>query len=390
MTEPFFITEGDEQTLQKEILRQNKVIQALMNRAERCTNSQSSDFSLFQTTIMLQEQVRLRMHELEATLRENEKINRTLVEAEAKFHSILDQSLVGITLFIDNRFHYINPKFAEIAGYSTDALLQMADPFVLAREKDREAARAVIQETLIGGYRNARYIIDIERQNREVITVEIAVNGPVKIAGKPSLIAVWNDITERLRNEMEVRNLQEKLSEQALRDPLTGLYNRHHLNESLDRELTLAQRHNYPMSVIMADLDHFKVINDRYGHLAGDEVLRVFSALLMQHARSSDVFCRFGGEEFLLVMPEMGMDGAYERAELIRQSFAAARVCFADFRIDVSASFGIAAFPEHGNTANTLIAAADNALYAAKAAGRNCVKLSEGLKLRAISPLIPF
>jgi diguanylate cyclase (GGDEF)-like protein/PAS domain S-box-containing protein len=378
VTEPLFLNTGDVQALQAEIIRQNKVIQALMNRAERCTNSHSSDFNLFQTTIMLQEQVRHRTHELEASLRENEKINRALTEAEGKFHSILDQSLVGITLLVDNRFHYVNPKFAEIVGYSVEALLQMVDPFVLIKVTNFCSARAAMQEMLIGDYKNAKYVIDIERENKEMITVDCAVNGPVKIGGKASVITVWKDITERLRNEKEVKSLQEKLREQAIRDPLTALYNRHHLNESLERELALAQRHDYPVSVIMADLDHFKVINDRYGHLAGDEVLKNFSSLLMQHARSSDIFCRFGGEEFFLVMLNMDISTAYQRTELIRQSFAASQVCFAEnICIKVTASFGIAAFPEHGHTANTLLDAADKALYAAKAAGRNCVKLLE-------------
>lgn len=113
------------------------------------------------------------------------------------------------------------------------------------------------------------------------------------------------------------------------------------------------------------------------GILPGMEVLRVFSAQLKQHARSSDVFCRFGCEEFFLVMPDMEISSAYERVELICRNFSSSHVCFADFCIEVSASFGVAAFPEHGNAANALIAAADKALYAAKAAGRNCVKSAE-------------
>lgn len=379
MTEPLFQTEGDAQTLQAEIHRQNKVIEALINRAERCTNSHQSAFNLFQTTVMLQDQVQQRTRELEASLRENEKINRALIEAEAKFHGILDQSLVGITLLSGGRFQYINPKFADIVGYSVVALLQMPDPFILVKHDMRDAARAATRKMLVGDYKNARYLLDIERWDQALITVEIAANGPVKIGGKTSVIAVWSDITERLRNEREVKNLQEQLREQALRDPLTGLYNRHHLNESLNRELALAQRRGYPISVIMADLDHFKIINDRYGHLAGDEVLKVFSALLTRHARSSDVFCRFGGEEFLLVMPDMDIVAAYQRAELMRRSFVASPVHFAGFCIEAGASFGLAAFPEQGKTANALIAAADQSLYAAKAAGRNCVKLPTAL-----------
>jgi diguanylate cyclase (GGDEF)-like protein len=125
----------------------------------------------------------------------------------------------------------------------------------------------------------------------------------------------------------------------------------------------------------MGDLDHFKAVNDKYGHLAGDEVLRTFGALLTSNARVSDIICRYGGEEFLLVLPGMTKEGARRRAEHVRQAMGAAIVSHGHRRIQVTTSLGVAAYPADGRTTEELIAAADGALYAAKAQGRNRVNL---------------
>jgi diguanylate cyclase (GGDEF)-like protein/PAS domain S-box-containing protein len=368
-----------EQDLQGEIVRLNKIIQALMNRAERSTSCHSSDFNLFQSTIMLEQQVLIRTRELEASLHENEKINRALREAENKFHSVLDQSLVGITMVIENRFHYANPKFAEIIGYSVDELLQLG-PIDITPETDKPLAITAMCQQLPGEFKTNNFIVNLLRKDGRVISVEVSGSKPVFIGSKQALIAVWVDITERLRIECEVNTLQDQLREQAVRDSLTGLYNRLYLNESLERELTLAKRHGYCVSVVMSDLDHFKVINDCFGHLAGDEVLKTFAGMMKQYSRSSDINCRYGGEEFFLVLPDMGSNKACERAEQLRRALASAPAVFNKSEIPVTASFGVATFPQHGQTCYDLIMAADNALYAAKDAGRNLVKCYSDIK----------
>jgi diguanylate cyclase (GGDEF)-like protein len=123
----------------------------------------------------------------------------------------------------------------------------------------------------------------------------------------------------------------------------------------------------------MGDLDHFKAVNDRYGHLAGDQVLRSFGALLTANARASDIICRYGGEEFLLILPGMTKAGARQRAEHVRQAMAANIVSYRHHQITVTTSLGIATYPTDGRTEDALIASADSALYAAKAQGRNRV-----------------
>lgn len=364
----------DEQALNGEIARLNKIIRALMDRAERSTSVQGSDFSLFQAAVMLEEQVRSRTAELEEALRENEKINRALRESEAKFRGLVSQSLVGIVIIEEEKFSYSNAKFNEIFGYSADEIRRLG-PLDIAIENDRPLVAENIRKRLSGEVERVDYVARGLRKNGDVIDVEIH-SSAMEIGGKLALISLVMDVTERTRAEREVRALQERLSEQSTHDALTGLYNRRYLDEVLSRELILAERHGHPVSVIMADLDHFKSINDRYGHLAGDEVLRVFGDMLKQHARGSDIYCRYGGEEFLLVLPQMAEDNAIERAEQLRSAIAAAPVLYGATPITVTASFGVAAFPLNGRTSDELIAAADSALYAAKASGRNRVNVS--------------
>ena len=367
----------DEQALKGEIARLNKVILALMDRAERSTSVQASDFSLFQTTVMLEEQVRSRTAELEATLREKEKINRALRESEAKFRGLVSQSLVGIAIIEDGKFSYSNAKFDEIFGYSADEVRQLG-PLDTAIEDDRPLVAENIRKRLGGEVERIDYVFRGLHKNGAVIDIEIH-SSAMEIGGKLALISLLMDVTERTRAEREVQALQEMLREQSTHDALTGLYNRRYLEETLGRELVSAERHGYPVSVIMGDLDHFKAVNDSYGHLAGDEVLRVFGALMRQHARGSDIYCRYGGEEFLLVMPQMAEDSAVERAEQLRLAMAASPVPYGASPIAVTASFGVATFPRDGRTGDELIAAADSALYAAKAAGRNRINVSSGI-----------
>ncbi len=160
---------------------------------------------------------------------------------------------------------------------------------------------------------------------------------------------------------------------QTMRDPLTGLYNRRALEESLHRELARARRRAEPVSVIAIDADHFKRINDTYGHEGGDAVLRALARLLLDSVREEDIACRLGGEEFVVILPGMAKGGALERAETVRHAVQRMHIPVGSEAVQITASVGVAVFPEHGETETDLLRAADAAVYGAKSAGRNRV-----------------
>ncbi|MFA5939341.1 MAG: GGDEF domain-containing protein [Sinimarinibacterium sp.] len=259
---------SDLATAEAEIARLKKVVEALMDRAERFSDAGDSAFGSFQTSILLESEVRRRTGELEAALRENEQITRSL--------------------------------------------------------------------------------------ERVRVTME-------------------REIEQRRRSEVALLVLQKTLQEQALHDGLTQLYNRRYLDEIFERELARTARDREPLSVVMADLDHFKTLNDTYGHMAGDEVLKAFAKLLVARFRRSDICCRYGGEEFLVLMPGTDEEAALQRVEQVRRALEDLSILWGGATMKITASFGVAVFPAHGATAPALIAAADAALYAAKRSGRNRV-----------------
>jgi diguanylate cyclase (GGDEF)-like protein len=191
-----------------------------------------------------------------------------------------------------------------------------------------------------------------------------------------------------LRIALADLKLREELRLQAIRDPLTGLFNRQYLDETLPRECQLAERRNSPLSVVMLDIDQFKRFNDDYGHAAGDVVLRELGALLRTAVRSSDIACRYGGEEFVLVLLDMGSAAATARLQQICRDIKRKRCIYAGRILpSITVSAGIAEFPVHGSTPAEIIRAADEAMYAAKRAGRDRVAASSR---RAARPRIPM
>jgi diguanylate cyclase (GGDEF)-like protein len=164
--------------------------------------------------------------------------------------------------------------------------------------------------------------------------------------------------------------LREKLRNQALRDPLTGLYNRRYMEDCLQRFVRLADRENREVSVVMVDLDHFKALNDKHGHAFGDNVLRDAAMTIVGALRETDIVCRYGGEELVVILPDCNLDRAADKAELLRVRTAALSETHA---AEISASFGVASVPYTSSSVMDLLAAADSALYRAKQAGRNRV-----------------
>ena len=167
--------------------------------------------------------------------------------------------------------------------------------------------------------------------------------------------------------------LREKLRSQALRDPLTGLYNRRYMEDSLDRYVRLATRESRKVSVVMIDLDHFKRLNDEHGHATGDAVLREAAAAIVGALRETDVACRYGGEEMIVFLPDCDLEDAANKAEQIRSRIESLS---GTHGAKVSASLGVASVPSTSGTSAELIRAADTALYRAKHNGRNQVAVA--------------
>lgn len=169
--------------------------------------------------------------------------------------------------------------------------------------------------------------------------------------------------------------LSEKMNSLIIREGLTGLFNQNHVRQRLTEEYYRAKRYDHPLSLLMIDLDNFKSLNDRFGHAAGDHLLRYFGRLIRETIRPSDIPARFGGEEFLIILPETGKKEAQAVAERLRQ-----RISECPFRIDsrredvrLTISIGVTAFPDYGQSAEEMITMADLALYQAKKAGKNVV-----------------
>lgn len=176
--------------------------------------------------------------------------------------------------------------------------------------------------------------------------------------------------------------LREKLRTQALRDPLTGLYNRRYMEDALERYLSMAERTGTDTSVVMIDLDHFKALNDEHGHAKGDAVLREVATQLVGALRPSDVACRYGGEELLVILPSCGLDDALLKTEMLRSRIEALSETLG---AKITASFGVASVPETSVGTLDVVAMADAALYVAKQAGRNCVRSAPERESRGLA-----
>ena len=203
------------------------------------------------------------------------------------------------------------------------------------------------------------------------------------------MLLIMQDVSEQettielLKNQNEalqqrlasIEQLKNRIREQSIRDPLTNLYNRRFLNEFMERELALARRNQKPLAVVMLDLDHFKQLNDQFGHQTGDTVIEMVAKLLLRKSRRTDVLFRYGGEEFLVILPNTTTKQAQALTESWRQHVEQTSMIAKHQTVSITLSAGISVYPEHGSTAFNLIQAADEALYQAKAAGRNKVVL---------------
>lgn len=322
---------------------------------------------------------------------ERQKAYDLMAQSEEKYR-VLAENSADVIWQLDERmnFAYVNPADEKLRGFRREEVLGKPISTILtpaSLEIVRHINRQRKAEEAQGIRRDA-VKFEVEEICRDGGTVWVEANS-IPLRDKNGRIigyfGISRDTSERRRHEQvlsdandmlrhqldEIHRLQAELQELAVRDGLTNLYNRRYLDETLDRELARAKREGYPLSLVMIDIDHFKRLNDTYGHQAGDKVLRELAALLWGDVRAEDVPCRYGGEEFLVLLPRMPLDVAMERAEAWRKTFQATRVPFGDFQLEATLSCGLAAYPEHARTPDELIRCSDEALYKAKHKGRN-------------------
>jgi diguanylate cyclase (GGDEF)-like protein/PAS domain S-box-containing protein len=344
-----------------EIVRLSKVNQVLMNRAERGSNVHGSDFSLFQTAIRLEEQVRRRSEALAAALRENEKITRGLRESDAKFRGLISQSLVGIAITEDGRFSYTNAKFDEIFGYCSDEIRKLG-PLDLTAASGREIVAEQSLRCLSGELDQFVYVGRGLRKDGSAVHIEIH-GSALDIGGKLALITLAMDVTAREAAEQRIMQL-------ACRDGLTGLANRGVFVDALKQAIARADRGDKGFALLYLDLDHFKDVNDTLGHPAGDLLLKFVAKQLQASVRATDTVARFGGDEFSVIAADVvePADAALLANRLLRAiskpfSVHGNEICS-------GASIGIAVFGSYTRDPESLLSHADMALYRAKAEGR--------------------
>lgn len=319
-----------------------------------------------------------------------ERARATLARSEQKYRRLFESMTEGVAInqmvydasgqAVDYQMVDVNSAFEKQTGQPRDAIVgKMATQFLAVNRPPNIDRYAEVLRT--GKSQEFEYLHPALKRNFYVHAIphdgdHFAVV-LFDITEQKMLQALRDADHLQLQEQYgEILELKEKLQDQALRDPLTQLHNRRFLKETLPRELARARREDYSVALIFFDIDHFKRVNDTYGHAVGDDVLRSVSALLGENARESDILCRFGGEEFLMALSAMDEDQAFERADDIRRKVGLLTVPAPTGVVRVTISAGVACYPRHGDEMSMLFVAADEALYQAKNQGRNRVVIA--------------
>jgi diguanylate cyclase (GGDEF)-like protein/PAS domain S-box-containing protein len=297
----------------------------------------------------------------------------SLKESELRYRRLFESAQDGI-LILDAETGMItdvNPFLIQLLGYSQEEFIKRKLWEVGAFrdiEASREAFKALQKDEYI------RYK-DLPLRSRDGKLIQVEFVSNVYQAGDRKVIQCnIRDITERQQAHNALVKSKAELRRQSVHDHLTGLFNRRYMEEILERELLRAARHKYSVGVILMDVDGFKQFNDTHGHPAGDAILKELGRLLRGIVHHEDMPTRYGGDEFIVVLPDASRTVTYQRAELICDHAKNIRLPFDGKTLEgFSLSIGVAVFPEDGATGAELLAAADAALYRAKRGGRGQV-----------------
>ena len=312
---------------------------------------------------------------------------------EAKIGSLIYRAMletspdsVAATDLLGN-YIFANEQTAILHGYSSTEEFVGKNALSLIALKDVTKATKYMDKTLTDGIiKNIEF--NLLRKDGTTFPAELSAALVRNEFGIPvAFIAVTRDITNRkqaseqlarangqLQKQIqEIEMLQESLREQAIRDPLTDLFNRRYMKEATVQEHARAIREEYPYSLIMIDMDKLKDINDTYGHAAGDLAIRTLAKQIKKNTRIEDTACRYGGDEFLILLHDTPTEVANDRVESWRINLLENPILVKGQPVTVTFTAGIATFPMHGQTLDEILHQADRALYEAKATGGNCV-----------------
>lgn len=306
----------------------------------------------------------------DAGVTEAHSSHEALAASKQRFRSLAESSIHGVLVQrVEERFKplYVNRAAAQMFGFDSAGQM-MALPSLEALIS--EEAQALLQadwERLLAGAVDGTRIVAVHRRSDGSEFWAEARGARVEWDGRPALQVALIDVTEQ-------RRLHHELERLATTDSLTGLLNRRQFLRLAQHELRRLKRHPRPLSLVMLDIDHFKHINDTYGHGCGDEMLKVLAQAMRQALREVDIFGRLGGEEFAVLLIDADAERAQEVAERLRQNVAAAAIDCDGTTIRSTISLGVTCVDGADDALKAVLARADRALYAAKAAGRNrCV-----------------
>lgn len=317
---------------------------------------------------------------LKQEIEHREKVQAALAESEAHYRNLTEtmKDVVWVLNTETLRFIYASPSVQPLLGYTVEEIMQRTldetltpEQAKITRKKLRDnSARVLSGELPPDEYQTS----EIEQACKDGSTKWTEVIMRYMLNEKTGIVeirGVTRDISER-------RALRKELERQAATDSLTGLANRRHFLHVLQREMERCQRHEFPMSLLMLDIDHFKRVNDTYGHVMGDRALQAVAKVCAEQIRSFDLLGRIGGEEFALILVSTGLEEACNAAERLRERIEACEILTDDgLRIRVTVSIGVAGYRRGSETFSNLMARADEMLYLAKGKGRNRLECCE-------------
>jgi diguanylate cyclase (GGDEF)-like protein/PAS domain S-box-containing protein len=265
----------------------------------------------------------------------------------------------------------VNPFLVKMLGYTREEFVKKR-LWEVGAFQDIEASQEAFEALQKNEY--IRYEdLPLRAKGGRLIQVEF-VSNVYLVGGEKVIQCNIRDITERVQAQNALLKSQAQLRELSVRDHLTGLFNRRYMEETLERELLRAARKEFSLGILMIDVDDFKQFNDNFGHAAGDAVLRELGDLLLRHFRGEDIACRYGGDEFIIVLLDASRKMTRERAELLCEHARHLNIQFEGQTLEaVTLSVGVAVFPENGSTSAEILKAVDTALYLAKHEGRGRV-----------------